>query len=299
MRSPGTYGPAGPGYDRSLVVVTGPAAGHRIPLVGELRLGRAEQGGDLGGDPALSRHHAVLRDGPDGLTIEDLGSANGTFVNGGRISGIQTIQPGDTVVVGGTSFRLTADSDAAPARLAGPVLPVRGPERAQRATGPELTGWVGAEPSVQPRKAAGPAAPAQLKQGRHQWAGTVSSVNRRADQVGKAAHSSSRQVLAFRLESYNEHGDRSGMITVELRGQELSGDVAVGDRVAAHGRLRRGVLRAKMVQNLSTGGTVRPIGDAGRRLRATVGVILKLCVLAVFIGLMVVFIMVVSHQAKP
>src|ERR1700722_17374433 len=265
MRSPETYGPPGHRYDRMLVVVTGPAAGERIPLVGELRLGRAERGGDLGGDPELSRHHAVLRDGRDGLCIEDLGSANGTFVNGGRINGIQPILPGDIVGVGGSSLRLTADTDAAPVRLPEPALPAHRPEHDQNAAGPEETGWIGTEPPVRLGRSAERSAPAKLKQQRHTWAVTVSGVNRRSDQVGKAPRSSSRQVLTFRLESYTEHGDRSGMITVELRGQELSGDVANGDRVEAHGRLRRGILQATAVQNLSTGGIVRPIGDAGRK----------------------------------
>lgn len=95
-----------------LIVEVGPAAGAVIPLTGELRLGRADTGGELGGDPALSRHHAVLRQDSSGRTaIEDLGSANGTYVNGKRVRGIRHLETGDTVEVGDSRLRLAADAE--------------------------------------------------------------------------------------------------------------------------------------------------------------------------------------------
>ena len=54
------------------------------------------------GDSEASRVHAVLeRIGPT-WCIQDLGSRNGTYVNGARISGRQALQHGDEVRVGGT-----------------------------------------------------------------------------------------------------------------------------------------------------------------------------------------------------
>lgn len=95
-----------------LIVEAGPAAGAVIPLTGELRLGRAEPGGELGGDPALSRHHAVLSEDPSGRrAIEDLGSANGTYVNGKRVRGIRHLESGDTIEVGESRLRLTTDAE--------------------------------------------------------------------------------------------------------------------------------------------------------------------------------------------
>lgn len=99
-------------YAARLFVVTGPAAGAVMPVSGDLRLGRAENGGDLGGDTALSRHHAVLRAGPGGMTIEDLGSANGTFVNGLRVAGTSLVRPGDIIEVGDSTLRLALPGDA-------------------------------------------------------------------------------------------------------------------------------------------------------------------------------------------
>ena len=95
-----------------LLVEAGPAAGAVIPFTGELRLGRAETGGELGDDPALSRHHAVLRQDPSGTTaIEDLGSANGTYVNGKKVRGIRHLETGDTVEVGDSRLRLATDAE--------------------------------------------------------------------------------------------------------------------------------------------------------------------------------------------
>jgi hypothetical protein len=62
---------------------------HSLPLDGaELRIGRS--------DPALSRRHAVLRRCDDGTyAIEDLGSTNGTEVNGRPIAAGEPVALGD------------------------------------------------------------------------------------------------------------------------------------------------------------------------------------------------------------
>ncbi len=55
----------------------------------------------------VSRQHARLDSGADGLTIEDLGSTNGTFVNHDRISGSVPITPGDRIHLGSHEFLLS------------------------------------------------------------------------------------------------------------------------------------------------------------------------------------------------
>ena len=69
----------------ALTVETGPQAGLTYVLgPGETLVGR---GGDCDiffGDVTVSRHHAKLTVDEGGLRIEDLGSTNGTYVNGGR-----------------------------------------------------------------------------------------------------------------------------------------------------------------------------------------------------------------------
>lgn len=72
----------------------------------ELLIGRhADGAGRLAEDEEISRSHARLSLERSGFcAIEDLGSTNGTYVNGLRIKGPQTLSEGDTVEVGGTTL---------------------------------------------------------------------------------------------------------------------------------------------------------------------------------------------------
>ncbi|MGO9907931.1 MAG: FHA domain-containing protein [Solirubrobacteraceae bacterium] len=89
-----------------LEVVAGKAVGMSILVEEELLIGRhAEGAGRLGEDEEMSRSHArVSVDSSGSFAIEDLGSTNGTFVNGLRISTPQTLREGDTIEIGGTAL---------------------------------------------------------------------------------------------------------------------------------------------------------------------------------------------------
>ncbi len=52
------------------------------------------------GDPTMSRCHAALRFEGGVWTVEDLGSLNGTWVNGWRVRGAQPLRPGDALRLG-------------------------------------------------------------------------------------------------------------------------------------------------------------------------------------------------------
>lgn len=90
------------------LVVVEPAAGRgtKVPLSGELTIGRAA-GCQLSLDDAYaSQIHARLfcRDGH--WMVEDLGSTNGTYLNGRRVSGAAVIARGDRLQVGNTVMEL-------------------------------------------------------------------------------------------------------------------------------------------------------------------------------------------------
>ncbi len=54
----------------------------------------------------VSRRHCELFEEGDKLILRDLGSANGTFVNGKRVLGKQTLKPGDVLTIGGVTLRV-------------------------------------------------------------------------------------------------------------------------------------------------------------------------------------------------
>lgn len=117
--------------NESFRVVSGNAAGTQINLGDEFQIGRAAAAeGRLGDDPELSRAHArVTRNAQGQYVIEDLGSTNGTAVNGQRISGPTVLNPGDTVQVGKTTMQFQGGGlqatalGAAPAGAAPPPPP--------------------------------------------------------------------------------------------------------------------------------------------------------------------------------
>jgi DNA-binding CsgD family transcriptional regulator len=81
-----------------------PAGRELVSLeAGRLTLG-TDPANDLAlpADPTLSRLHAVLERYEAGWCVRDLGSRNGTFVNGQRIWSERSLRPGDELRVGGT-----------------------------------------------------------------------------------------------------------------------------------------------------------------------------------------------------
>ena len=90
-----------------LEIVEGPEAGRRIKLEGPLEIGReVEGGGALTQDELVSRRHVRLTPEPDGARVEDLGSRNGTFVNGDQIFSPAHVQVDGQILVGVTLLQL-------------------------------------------------------------------------------------------------------------------------------------------------------------------------------------------------
>ena len=104
--------PARPGGDASARLVVGRSPALKTGESFEagpvaLTIGRA---GDnavvLARDDFASAQHARVEAQRDGLWVIDLGSTNGTFVNGDRIDGRRRLRDGDVVKVGDTELRV-------------------------------------------------------------------------------------------------------------------------------------------------------------------------------------------------
>jgi hypothetical protein len=89
----------------SLWVMTGSLEGQSVKVTGELVIGR--ENADLTVDDAeVSRRHVAVRLQSGQLEVEDLGSANGTFVNGSRIEGPVKVGGGAKIRIGKTEFEV-------------------------------------------------------------------------------------------------------------------------------------------------------------------------------------------------
>jgi uncharacterized RDD family membrane protein YckC len=97
-----------------LDVVSGPASGQRLPLDEGIRFGCDEPGiGGLCGDRWLSHPHAAIRRGPTGqFEVEDLGSVEGTTLNGSSVRVPRPLHVGDVIELG--SSRIVVSELSAP-----------------------------------------------------------------------------------------------------------------------------------------------------------------------------------------
>jgi serine phosphatase RsbU (regulator of sigma subunit) len=77
-------------------------------------------------DQRVSRHHARLTRTPTGLGLEDLGSANGTFLNQRRLNGSVGLHHGDEITIGTAHFRVDF-SDERDEAIEGRITIVDGP----------------------------------------------------------------------------------------------------------------------------------------------------------------------------
>jgi pSer/pThr/pTyr-binding forkhead associated (FHA) protein len=144
-----------------------PMEGREHTLVADVTIGR--EGCDVVlADPEVSRRHATLRHTGDGPAVEDLGSTNGTFVNGERIQGVRVLADGDVVSFGNTEWVLRSPATAGAAAGVGspqvtaarsiPVEPPPAPPAAPPAAPPQ------AAPAAPAASEPPPAAPQQPAQ---------------------------------------------------------------------------------------------------------------------------------------
>jgi hypothetical protein len=85
---------------------TGYEAGERIPLLAASTLGRASENAVVLDDSFVSGQHARLLWNGKGWVLEDLGSTNGTQINGSAVKRAVAVRPGDVIEVGRVKLKL-------------------------------------------------------------------------------------------------------------------------------------------------------------------------------------------------
>jgi hypothetical protein len=276
-----------------LRVDAGPAVGFVLVLPqGETVLGRGSPPPwNLAGDSYLSTQHARVTLSSEGtMIVEDLGSRNGTMLNGLRIVGPQQFWPGDSVTLGGSTLealspdtigqagQTTAGIDPPPLSFVPPAFV--SPASAVGA-GPQqpLAPSVGesSEGSSSPisGKHLGHAKHRSKGASRHDEAtlsGIAQNVQYRSEMYGRR----STQVLNFRLNVHDSSGHLDRSFIVEMRGASISGQLSSDDEVQVSGSWRDGVLIARTATNLSNGATLR--GKQMRRYAIVYGILALLLV---------------------
>lgn len=122
-----------------LVVVQGKPEGKSIPLtIPRFRIGRGETCHLRPSSEMVSREHAEFQLTGDAVTVRDLGSRNGTLVNGKAVTDVYTLKHGDLVEVGPLTFAVQIEGAPAakPAPTPAPAAPVAAAAKAAPAPAP-------------------------------------------------------------------------------------------------------------------------------------------------------------------
>lgn len=282
-----------------------------VPLVGNaLSVGRADSNAlAVPGDASVADVHATIERARRGWRVRDHGSSGGTWVNGTRLTSDRALRSGDEIAVGATTvvFRQASGRESTVGSTAESTEPVAAPPAGASAlstgdyldlgeewlappTSPPIAGRRGrASAANPPARRSTPSrvtpSPAR-KRGRGKLRGVAHNV-----QVRKRDRAS--DVLSFRVDRYDDAGDRLPSIGVEMAGYR-QGPIGDGEEVEVSGRWSRGTLRAKKVVNLSTNSELRR-GRGGAKLATTVAALVVICFIA-----FVIYSMVAAHaSASP
>jgi len=153
----------------TLIVKAGPLAGHRFELERELVIGRGTDGVDVQmDDPEISRQHLRIAPRDTGVELEDLGSRNGTWVEGARLAAAITLTRSAAIRIGDTELAVQIEEaagsgDTAVSDRSDPEATVmrRAPDATTVApvVAPTAAPPTAAPPAAAPPAAAGPPVP--------------------------------------------------------------------------------------------------------------------------------------------
>ncbi len=131
-----------------LVFLSGPARGQSHLVGGKITsIGRRSRDNDIAVfDPGISNRHAEIRHTPDGFMLVDVGSRNGTFLNGERVTRA-SLKVGDKIALGTTVIEVREPTAGVEAAAAAPPRAQPAEEPAtDEAMAPESPAWRGLAP---------------------------------------------------------------------------------------------------------------------------------------------------------
>ena len=137
------------------IVNEGPTKGTTFEVRERLsHIGRGAHNDVVVSDDSVSDSHAKLQRREAGWFVVDLGSTNGTYVSGTRVSGEQALEPGGTLRMGGVKLRfLAVDLDAGEAKGTRMIGAIQRPGAAEPAARPATLNAVGTRAgNVTPRR---------------------------------------------------------------------------------------------------------------------------------------------------
>jgi pSer/pThr/pTyr-binding forkhead associated (FHA) protein len=128
----------------SLLVRSGELRGRRLPItVAVVNVGRADYNDIVLADPSVSTTHAKLQRRDDVWVVTDLGSTNGTYVEGEPVTGETALTPGTTLRFGDVAALFEPHDEPQPIG-----------HRAESPGAEQRPAWVGEAPPAGPRPAA-------------------------------------------------------------------------------------------------------------------------------------------------
>jgi hypothetical protein len=119
--------------------------------------------------------------------------------------------------------------------------------------------------------------------------GQVRAITSRPRQAGGGGE----DIWTFRVERYDDAGNRVLFVPVEMQGYTFEGSLAEGDWIRLRGSLKRGTFRASKVENLTTGATV----SAKRTPNAVVIVVGALFVI-LFVAVVTLIVVMVARDSS-
>ena len=97
----------------TLEIVEGPDAGRHLPLQGTVVIGRSADADIVLDDQQVSRKHARVTAKNGTAIVEDLQSANGTYINQAELHSPAQLDPGDELLIGVTLLQLRTRQEIA------------------------------------------------------------------------------------------------------------------------------------------------------------------------------------------